>query len=230
MSCYVQTLRAANLGRSRAPGSAALATRPHAAARVGRLLLLHLEGSALDGKGHVVHGSLPVPPHVCSPHSRLDARWRLARSSLLLDAEDGEAARVEGKTQFKSELEIRVHKIWRRTDSFQVWMEAATQIFFSYGLVLGAQIALGSYNKYHNNVYKCIIMHSTISSRDSRFVYFERSISETRSSFLASTAAPLSFLVSSFFRSLVTWRSRRASLSRMSPSQVGFKMSPFYVF
>ncbi|MGH0186135.1 UNVERIFIED_CONTAM: hypothetical protein FKN15_020347 [Acipenser sinensis] len=36
----------------------------------------------------------------------------------------------------------------------QVWMDAGTQIFFSYAICVGCLTALGSYNKYNNDCYK----------------------------------------------------------------------------
>lgn len=44
--------------------------------------------------------------------------------------------------------------LWNIFSSPQVWVDAGTQVFFSYAVCQGVLTSLGSYNKYNNNCYR----------------------------------------------------------------------------
>lgn len=57
----------------------------------------------------------------------------------------------------------------------KVWSDAGTQVFYSYGIGISALVALGSYNKFHHNSYRDVVLFTiinTLTSILSGFVIF----------------------------------------------------------
>ncbi|XP_061694134.1 sodium- and chloride-dependent creatine transporter 1 isoform X2 [Syngnathoides biaculeatus] len=61
---------------------------------------------------------------------------------------------------------------WSKLEEAQVWIDAGTQVFFSYAIGLGALTALGSYNRFNNDCYKDAFVLALINSGTSFFAGF----------------------------------------------------------
>jgi len=82
----------------------------------------------------------------------------LARGLMLDGATDG--------------IEYYLHVDWDRLSDTQVWIDAAIQIFYSTGAGFGVHLAYASYNKFHNNCYRDVMITSTVNCFTSFFSGF----------------------------------------------------------
>ncbi|XP_059152589.1 sodium- and chloride-dependent taurine transporter-like isoform X2 [Physella acuta] len=68
---------------------------------------------------------------------------------------------LEGSTQG---LLYYLDPKWERLADAQVWVDAGTQIFFSYSISLGTLTALGSYNKFHHNCFRDSLIFAIVNT------------------------------------------------------------------
>lgn len=93
----------------------------------------------------------------------------LIRSVFLPGAMEGIIFYLSTKLKFKSKSKILIIPItlepdWEKLTKFQVWSDAGTQVFYSYGIGVAALVALGSYNKFHSNSYRDVILFTVVNT------------------------------------------------------------------